>query len=199
MLLLCLIIGVLIGIAIGAFFSKKQYIARNEALENNESLLSQIQLIIEQQNELLSKNMDLLIEYKVRILTASFDRAMSYNNVIITLGYASLYAGINFTKDNLGYNVFVLVNVLAAISVTLFVGFTIYTMMFNLKNVMAQIPVIQSKTIQEFWRRDSETQIMLASNTAIYFRIWNVVFVICCVTGLCAALLTIVFNIEGLF
>lgn len=165
----------------------------------NENLISQIIHAVRQQNDLLLLNMDLVTEHRAKIINASFEKAMAYSNVIITLGYAALFTILNYTKENIGHRAFIVTCVLIGISILFYVGFTIYSMIYNIREIKYQIPLTQINEVEKFQVEEVIYQIRCAHRLKAHVKVWQITFIISVVTGIAAALIIIGWNIYNLF
>ena len=193
------IVGCVAGIILSYIpYLKKQRDNAFELTDLEKETVSQIIHATKKQNELFSQNMDLMTEHRAKIITAAFDKAMAYNNVIVTLGYAALFTMLTFTKDSLPENVFILAYLLAGFSVILYTAFTIYSIIFNLKEVNHQVSTLAAETIDQFFIGEVWYTKEKILRLGTYFKIWNIVFWINVIAGFSSASIVIFYNTLNL-
>ncbi len=117
-----------------------------------------------------------VIDATVRITTAMYDAATRYTNVVIIAGYATYFALLASVKEVIPSDLLVWTAILMAISVTTFVAFEIYKMLYVAWTLQKRIGVFDKPG--DVIALDKAYQEIVRKAYAVFVRIWVVVLVI---------------------
>jgi hypothetical protein len=192
------ICGFILGVACTRIpYFKKSIKELSELSPEDENIISQIIYATQRQNDLFQTNKEFLTEHRAKIISLQSEKASNYNNLIFTLGYATLFAVITFLKDKLPPEPIAIAYMLALFSVVLFIGFSVYNMWFNMKELEYQIPMIKAETIEDFYTEDARYQKQSPIRSQILIRIWYPIFFLSLSSGIGSAL--VLFFSTGIF
>ena len=137
----------------------------------------------------LGKYRDLAID----IHSKAYDRAAAYTNLIMLGGYAGGFAIWNFTRDHLTAKTSAWVAIFLLLSITAFILFEIYKMVFNTRHSMMVGKLLrQEKPIVEQLADVAEhDKIMASHGLMVMMRVWVVALTFSVATALIAVAILI--------
>jgi hypothetical protein len=117
-----------------------------------------------------------------------FDKSSTYNNVVMTAGYAGIFAIWSLTKEYLPIHAAAVIAILTGISLILFVGWTIYGMILRAQPTIDFAKIVDKKPGDFI---NSLSALETADNNRVLkaAKLWMYIFVPTAVTGFAGALL----------
>ncbi|MDJ0993664.1 MAG: hypothetical protein QNI90_08825 [Dinoroseobacter sp.] len=138
--------------------------------------------------------LDRHIQDSIAIQSSLQEKSSIYNTVIISLGYASFFGIWQHVSPNLTFQENAFLGVLLGISILFFVGWTIYTIIYQSRHALRYIEALDVEfeslelRLQEF----DEVNHKIRTSALRVQKYWTPIFVISLATGFLAGVLLIV-------
>lgn len=128
-----------------------------------------------------------------------FEKSQAYNNVILTLGYAGMFAIWNFIRDQMDPWDMKLIALLIGSSLVLFIGWTIFQMVLIARAAVAHSAVLAQvfPTMDEHIEAITECEAAVRRGALRFQRVWLWIFIPTVVLGFAAAVCLLSLLLAG--